>query len=287
MIRTKASLLSLLIVLLLSGCATTKVKKPVTFSLDDLPTDQTILVTTSDQALIQTLIPDFGEKSERLSLVIEPSSSAYPIDLETSRIYGVLETTYPKVAVNTALLWSSKTTKQGSEDLPFFRMKKSPLELYSPKNGKVLFSLGEYPLAHALLSARNTETLFGDIADLMKESAIALYAENPQTFFDLDLGLSGEVIRQSESILLLFDEKEENTYALHALITMEDEKKAKTLSQLVRSGYLANLKKANKSYVLSELMKMFLLDGQVVTIKGIEIEKDDLFKILSSLDSFL
>ena len=287
MTRTKASLLTLLIVFLLSGCATTEVRKPVTFSLDDLPTDQTILVTTSDQALIQTLIPDFGEKSERLSLVIEPSSSAYPIDLETSRIYGVLETTYPKVAVNTALLWSSKTTKQGSEDLPFFRMKKSPLELYSPKNGKVLFSLGEYPLAHALLSARNTETLFGDIADLMKESAIALYAENPQTFFDLDLGLSGEVIRQSESILLLFDEKEENTYALHALITMEDEKKAKTLSQLVRSGYLANLKKANKSYVLSELMKMFLLDGQVVTIKGIEIEKDDLFKILSSLDSFL
>ncbi|MFA5698472.1 MAG: hypothetical protein WC954_01920 [Sphaerochaeta sp.] len=287
MTRTKASLLTLLIVFLLSGCATTEVRKPVTFSLDHLPTDQTILVTTKDQALIQTLIPDFGEKSERLSLVIEPSSSAYPIDLETSRIYGVLETTYPKVAVNTALLWSSKTTKQGSDDLPFFRMKKSPLELYSPKNGKVLFSLGEYSLAYALLSAPSGKILPADIAPLMKESAIALYAENPQTFFDLDLGLSEEVIRQSESILLLFDEKEENTYALHALITMEDEKKAKTLSQLVRSGYLANLKKANKSYVLSELMKMFLLDGQVVTIKGIEIEKDDLFKILSTLDSFL
>ena len=28
------------------------------------------------------------------------------------RIYGVLETTYSRVAMNTALMWSSKTTKK-------------------------------------------------------------------------------------------------------------------------------------------------------------------------------
>ena len=68
---------------------------------------------------------------------------------------------------------------------------------------------------------------------------------------------------------------------------MGDEKKAKTLSQMVRSGYIANLKKANQKYVIAELMKMFLLEGQLVTIKGIEIPEDELFKILAGLDGLI
>ncbi len=56
---------------------------------------------------------------------------------------------------------------------------------------------------------------------------------------------------------------------------------------MVRSGYIANLKKANQKYVIAELMKMFLLEGQLVTIKGIEIPEDELFKILAGLDGLI
>lgn len=284
--RTKVVLLTLLVVVLLGSCTTTKRVRP-SFVFDELPTANTILITTNERTLIQSFLPDLADKSERVSVVIEPKDTTYPLALESSRIYGVMETTYPRVALNTALLWSPQTRKAGSEEVPYFQMKDNDLALYSPRNGKLLFSLGDYPSAQREFTEKKEDLLPSDIAQVMKNSALALYAENPQTFFDLDLGLSEEVIRQSESILLLFDQDEENAYALNAFITMSDEKKAKTLSQMVRSGYLANLKKANKSYVLADLMKMFLLDGQLVTIKGIPIEEDDLFKILSGLDGFL
>lgn len=285
--RTKIVILTLFVVVLLGGCATTTVRKRPAFTIEELPTHQTILVTTGDSGIIQTLLPDVADRSERISVVIEPKDETYPLNLEGSRIYGVLETTYSRVAMNTALMWSSKTKKDAHEDPSYFQMKESDLELYSPRNGKLLFTLDDYPAVYRQFMERNEEILPPEIAERMKQSAIAFYAENPKTFFDLNLGISEEAVRQSESILLLFEQGEENTYALNAFITMGDEKKAKTLSQMVRSGYIANLKKANRKYVIAELMKMFLLDGQLVTIKGITIQEDDLFKILSGLDGLL
>ena len=285
--KTKVVILTLFVVVLLGGCATTTVRKRPAFTIEELPTHQTILVTTGDPGIIQTVLPDLTDRSERISVVIEPGDEAYPLNLEASRIYGVMETTYSRVAMNTALMWSSKTKKDAHEDASYFQMKESDLELYSPRNGKILFTLDDYPAVYQQFMERDEEILPPEIAERMKQSAIALYAENPKTFFDLNLGISEEVIRQSESILLLFEKGEENTYVLNAFITMGDEKKAKTLSQMVRSGYIANLKKAKQSYVIAELMKMFLLDGQLVTIKGITIQKDELFKILSGFDGLL
>lgn len=285
--KAKIVLLALFAVMLLGSCTTTTVRKRPAFTIEELPTHRTILVTTNDPGIIQTVLPDVADRSERISVVIEPEDDAYPLNLEASRIYGVMETTYSRVAMNTALMWSSKTKKDLHEDPSYFQMKESDLELYSPKNGKLLFTLDDYPAVYEQLSKEDGKRLSAEIAKRMKESAIALYAEYPRTFFDLNLGVSEEVVRQSESILLLFDRSEEGGYVLNAFITMGDEKKAKTLSQMVRSGYIANLKKANQKYVIAELMKMFLLDGQLVTIKGIEIPEDELFKILAGLDGLI
>ncbi|NLZ77379.1 MAG: hypothetical protein GX911_05380 [Spirochaetales bacterium] len=284
---THIAILTLVVAVLLGGCATTPVRKRPTFTIGELPTDRTILVTTGDPAIIRTVLPDFSDRSERISVVIEPETDAYPLDLKESRIYGVMETSYSKVAMNTALMWSPKTEKDVHEDPSYFRMKEGGSELYAPRNGKLLFTLGEYPVAYERLSDGEGGRVPAEGVERMKESAIALYAERPGTFFDLNLGLNEEVVRQSESILLLFDRVEEDGYVLHAFITMGDEKKAKTLSQMVRSGYIANLKKANRKYVIAELMKMFLLDGQLVTIKGIELTEEELSRILAGLDGLI
>jgi len=94
------------------------------------------------------------------------------------------------------------------------------------------------------------------------------------------------VFQQSREVLLLIHQ-EEGIYTIDAYIQMETAKLATTLSQMVRSGYLARLKKDKIPFKLAELKLMFLLDEDLVTIMQMPLSDEQMLMLKQSLTGVL
>jgi len=87
--------------------------------------------------------------------------------------------------------------------------------------------------------------------------------------------------------VLLLIHQEEGIYTIDAYIQMETAKLATTLSQMVRSGYLARLKKDKIPFKLAELKLMFLLDEDLVTIMQMPLSDEQMLMLKQSLTGVL
>ncbi len=89
-------------------------------------------------------------------------------------------------------------------------------------------------------------------------------------------------------MLLLINQKEDGGYSLDAYITMDTPPKlATTLSQMVRTGYLARLKREKVPFKIADLMKMFLIEDDLVTIKHMDLGEEQMDNLKQSLSGLL
>ena len=283
---------SLSIVLLLSSCATLAKRESPYFHFQGMAQKGTIVATVdaiAEPALVASAFGDlteFANRARRVSLSLTPTSNAYPLEQEGLAAYGVVEGDYPRFLLNTGMMYARELSQKGNSDgLSWFSQKKGPLSLYTPKNDELVFTNGSYEQAYASYKAR--ERLIPDeVAFRMANASIALYAVEPETFFDLGLNLPQSVFQQARQVLLLIHQDNGN-YSVDAFITMETPKLANTLSQMVRSGYLARLKKDKISYKLAELKLMFLLDEDLVTIQQMPLGEEQMQLLKQSLTGVL
>lgn len=85
----------------------------------------------------------------------------------------------------------------------------------------------------------------------------------------------------------MFIHQEDGVYTADAYITMDSVKLASTLSQMVRSGYLARLKKDKIPFKIAELKLMFLLDEDLVTIVQMPLSAEQMQMVKQSLTGVL
>jgi hypothetical protein len=253
----------------------------------------TIVVTVDavkEQKTVNMAFPslqEFAKRSTRISLALTSASKAYPLGLDQIAMYGVVDGDYPRFLVNTGMMYAREFTQEHSDNgLTWFSRKDGDFSLYAPKNNTLIFTNASYEKAFEQVAAK--KVLIDDQkAAKMANAAIAVYAYEPQTFFDLGLDLSQTVISQAKEMLLLFDQKSEGGYTMDAYISMDTPKLANTLSQMVRSGYLARLKKDRIPFKIADLMQMFFIEDDLVTIKHMDVGEEQVQLIKQSLTGLL
>jgi hypothetical protein len=256
--------------------------------------EENVIVVTIDarkeQELVQAAFSDleeFARRSRRVSLALKPTSDAYPLEADAISAYGVVEGDYPKFLINTGMMYAKELERKGNSDgLTWFSQKSGPVSLYTPKNDKLLFTNGSYEESYSSFAAKN-RLIDDQTAMQMAQSSIAVYSLHPETFFDLGLGLPDTVIKQAKSMLLLINADDAGSYTLDAYITMDTAKLASTLSQMVRTAYIARLKREKIPYKIADLMKMFLIEDDRVTIKHMELGEEQMEALRHSLTGML
>jgi len=290
--KSKALVLSLCIVLFLSSCASLAKKELPYYTFQGMAESGSIVVTVDAAKEPDIIASAFGDLSEfanrakRVSLSLKPTSDAYPLETDALAAYGVVEGDYPRFLLNTGMMYARELSQKSNADgLTWFSQKDGPLSLYTPKNDVLLFTNGSYESAYASYKAR-PRLITDEKARLMTDAHIALYAFEPETFFDLGLNLPQSVFQQAREVLLLIHQ-EESLYTVDAFIQMESPKLATTLSQMVRSGYLAKLKKDKIPFKIAELKLMFLLDEDLVSLVEMPLSKEQMHLLEQSLTGVL
>jgi hypothetical protein len=278
--------------LLLSSCANVGRKARPAYRFQGMADPGSIVVTVDagkEPDIVASAfaqMDEFASRTERISVSVKPGTDGYPLEGEDLSFYGILEGDFSRFLVNTALIYSSEVTREeNSEEVYWFRQDSGPLSFAAIRNGEVLFTDGSYASAYA--EVHDPVVRIDDAtAAMMADASIALYAEDPETFFDLGLGLPASAVKQIRRIVLLVNESEEG-HVLDAYITMDTSKLAGTLSQLVRTGYLARLKKEKIPFSIPELMKMFSIEDDLLTIEGMAVTDEQLGLLKQNLNGFV
>ncbi len=285
--------IGLLVLFILSSCATVARKEVPYYDFQGMADSGVIVITVDaekEKELIEGVFSDmqeFAQRAERISLSLTPRSGAYPLQSDAMDAYGVVEGDYPKWLANTAMMYSRELRRQyATDDVTYFQQKEGELSLYAPNNDRILFTNSEYPKAYGLYEAER-RMIDLPTAEDMADANIAVYTLEPETFFDLGLDLPETVITQAKVILLLMHQEEAGNYTLDAYITMDTPKLAKTLSQMVRSGYLARLKREGVPFKIADLMQMFLIEDDLVTIKHMDLGEEQMNNLKQSLSGLL
>lgn len=290
--KSKVVVLSLCIVLFFSSCASLGKRERPYFHFQGMAQSGTI-VATVDAALEPELVAsafgdlsEFAKRAKRVSLSLTPSTEDYPLEQDALAAYGVVEGDYPRFLLNTGMMYTRALSQKGNaEGLSWFTQKEGPLSLYTPKNDELLFTNGSYESAYVSYKARQ-RFITDEIALRMANASIALYAFEPETFFDLGLNLPQSVFQQAKEVLLLIHQKG-GIYTIDAFIQMETPKLATTVSQMVRSGYLARLKKEKIPFKIAELKLMFLLDDDLVSLVEMPVSEEQMLLLKQGLTGVL
>ncbi len=290
--KGKAVVLTLCIVLFLSSCASLARRERPYYQFQGMAQSGVIVATVdavAEPALVASAfgeLAEFAKRSRRVSLSLKPTDDSYPLNQEALSAYGVVEGDYPRFLLNTGMMYSRDLSQKGNaEGLTWFSQKEGPLSLYTPKNDELLFTNGPYESAYASYKARQ-RLITDEMALQMSDASIALYAFEPETFFDLGLNLPQSVFQQAREVLLLINQKE-GSYSVDAYIQMENPKLATTLSQMVRSGYLARLKKDKIPFKIADLKLMFLLDDELVSIVEMPLSEEQMLLLKQGLTGVL
>lgn len=290
--KGKVVVLSVCIVLFLSSCASLAKRELPYFHFQGMAESGSIVATidaAAEPALVASAFGDlteFANRAQRVSLSLKPTNDLYPLEQDALAAYGVVEGDYPRFLLNTGMMYAKELSQKGNSDgLSWFSQKSGPLSLYTPKNDELLFTNGSYEGAYASYKARQ-RFITDEMALQMANASIALYAYEPDTFFDLGLNLPQSVFQQAREVLLLINQ-EEGLYTVDAFIQMESVKLATTLSQMVRSGYLARLKKDKIPFKIAELKLMFLLDDDLVSLVEMPLSEEQMLMLKQSLTGVL
>ncbi|MBI9096638.1 MAG: hypothetical protein JEY71_17385 [Sphaerochaeta sp.] len=290
--KSKTVVLSVCIVLMLSSCASLARRERPYFHFQGMAQSGSIVATVdaiAEPDLVASAFGDlkeFASRAKRVSLSLSPTNDTYPVQQDALAAYGVVEGDYPRFLLNTGMMYARELSRKSNADgLSWFSQKDGPLSLYTPKNDELVFTNGSYESSYASYKTRQ-RLITDEMALQMANASIALYAFEPETFFDLGLNLPQSVFQQAREVLLLIHQ-EEGTYTVDAFMTMDTPKLATTLSQMVRSGYLARLKKDKIPFKIAELKLMFLLDEDLVTIMQMPLSEEQMNLLKQSLTGVL
>lgn len=271
--------------MLLTSCATAFVKRAPLRPVQLMGEEGTLVITVdavSEAELVRLAfggIEELGARSQRISLALSSERSTYPADLDDFSKWAVIEGDYPPVLVNTALMYVPGFSRHETEEgATWFSQKRGPLSLRAVGKGAILVTDGEWEETYRRYKD-GPPSIDDETARKMEGAQIAIYAKRPKTFFDLGLDLPQSVFEQSEVVLMLLNGNGEGGYSADALIEMRSEKDASTLSQMVRSGYIATLRKEGKAVNIPLLRQMFLLEGTQLVIKGMDVPNEGLVEL--------
>ncbi len=287
------SILAVLVLLVFSSCATTARERVHIRPIQMMGKSETIVISVDLEKEEDLLAAVLGagnplqQRAKRISIAATPQSDVYPLAGDALEFWAVVEGKFPRLVTNTALSYSREFLK--AEDVTgrtYFTEKSGPLSIRAVQPNTLLLTDGSYDEAYTHFRSGEI-TIDAETAERMENAALSIWVKEPKTFFDLGLGLSQSVFAQAESVLILLDRGSDGAYRLDAVITMTGSKDANTLSQMVRSGYIAKLRTAGERVAIAELREIFLLEDLQVIIQQLSLGESEVADLKISLQGIL
>jgi len=269
--------LGFLFCLFLTGCATTrKVGTGSVGPMQNIYREGDILVTLDAQkepALAEKILGsrELAKRCDRISASFTPKDAAYPFNTQNAVLTAVVEGDYPGFLVNVALGSNSAFAKAGDH------FTHDALSVGSLSKETLLCTNGNWKeRKDAFLLPPALDDL---TAGRLSSVCIALYVRNPVSFFDLGFDIPQSVFKTIREISVGINEQHE----ADIMIKVESDEKASSLSKLLRSAYIADLRREKIAFSLEDLKKMFTLEGNMLTITNMKISDSQFSKMTENL----
>jgi len=285
-----------LMAIALSSCTHTSPFKEE-YAFQAMGSDAEIVITADVRSLRENkpsligyddpLLKELASRSDRVSISIDgrndQGEDGYPLLLEDTSYYGVLEGNYPK-SMNLLLSFNDSFEKVKEDGVKFYRNEVVPLEVKSPKGGLVIFSSDDYPTAEKRVLTERTIYISPDIASKIGEGVFGLYTKNPETMIDLGLGITLSVIEKMDEAVL-YVVLEDGAFRLYADISMDEERQAKTLNTLLRNRVIADYRVRGERPDYKGLAEIYSVEGAVVHVRGREMSDGEVKNLLDKVTS--
>lgn len=254
----------LLLCLVLVSCATTNPfgdDNPYVYGIGDRGQ---YVFTTTDRGTAQV----FANLE-----VLDYSRVTGCFDPATGFMYGAIEGSFGKTAVNTALGLSGQFEKNRS-GITYWTHKESGMQVFVPANGIVLFASEDIESVYDttyLNPSRGTDTI---LADRILGASTGVYVSSPLLMPDLGFNIADAAMERFDFILLISD-----GIKYDVLFGLTDSSFADSFLTLLRSAYVGALREAGKKVDTSYLRQIILKDGTTVYLK----DQDYTYELVPSI----
>lgn len=245
---------------------------------------------------VQGVAADMIEKADRVSVALhrdEPATEEealelpYPADLSSFDMYGGIEGDYSKFIINTALMYAKDFTTVHDGDVKYFKSKDGGFSLGMPKNGLILFSSDDWMSVYRKTWADRQLKIPADMAARMEGSMMGIYVASPRTMISLGFDIPLTVILQMDEALFLVSYDEQDRPVLDASIKMKSDRLANSLSMLIRSQYVAQLRRDGVQFNMAALKDLFVTNEDFFIINSMPLTETQLESVTASFNSLL
>ncbi|MDY4611035.1 MAG: hypothetical protein SPD11_10525 [Sphaerochaetaceae bacterium] len=245
---------------------------------------------------MQGVAADMVGKAERISVALhrqEPETEEdaldlpYPAELSSFDLYGGIEGDYSKFIINTALMYAKNFTTLYEGDVKYFKSNDGGFSLGMPKNGLILFSSDDWKTVYQKTWADRQLRIPVDMAARMEGSVLGIYVSSPRTMISLGFDIPITVVLQMDEALFLVSYDEQDRPVLDASLKMKSSKLANSLSMLIRSQYVAQLRRDGVQFNMSELKDLFVTNEEFFVINSMPLTTTQLESVTASFDTLL
>ncbi len=217
------------------------------------------------------------DRIDRISFSLYPASEDENTE-GSFQVYGGMEGNIPSFLTNTVFLYDDSFTKVEEDGIRYYRNEYLGMDLYSPKSGLLLFASDDYLRAYRQSYKERDLKIERSLAERMGSALFGFHAEGSQNMIDIGLEIPESVLAKTTSMTVVFDTDDQERIVLGAIIRMESDSLAKSLSILLKSKYISE-KRRNRE-PLGDLTGLFELDGVSVTINGMYMSDEQIDEVL-------
>lgn len=236
------------------------------------------------------------EKADRISIAMDskldsadsdPMEAPYPADLSSFDVYGGIEGDFSKFLINTAMMYSKDFTTEYLDDVKYFTNTDGTLSIGLPKNGLIVFSTTDWRTAYDRTWAERQLKIPSLITKKMADAAFGMYVVSPRTMLSLGFDIPITVVLQMSETLILVSYDGQGNPVLDASIRMKSDKLANSLALLIRSQYVAQLRRDGTKFIASELKNLFVTNGEYFVIDSMPLTTAQMTGITTSFNSVI
>ncbi len=258
----KRILFVLLITLLLSSCVHHSPFREE-YYFQALGREGEVVVTADGESIRRGDADEIVGFSAKDNAIIK-KADRITVSIEDETVSGAVEGNISKWGTNSLLSLSSSFDKVKDGEGKTVWYTDSLYSLYSPENGILLFSSGDYSSFYERSYLEREKRIDDETASLMASSSFSVYIYSPESLSSLGFDIPQTVMDGITRVCLLFNNKE-GEIKMSGFIETVGESEARALNTILRNQIIQDKRREGEALDIKALSNVFAaLESSVV-----------------------